>query len=236
VLLDACSGRPGGRSAAPTTAPPTTIRPVPTSAAGGPARTVVAGPRGGDRVALTFHGSGDPTLAVRLLELLEQSRAPVSLFAVGAWLETYPGVARRFLAGRHELDNHTATHPVLSQVPQPVVAEEIRACRRILTRLTGSGGRYFRPSGMRVPTPLVLAEARKAGYPVVVSFDVDSHDYDDPGPDAIVGRVTAGLRPGSIVSLHTGHAGTVSALPRVLAMLDARGLRPVRLHDLLMGR
>jgi peptidoglycan/xylan/chitin deacetylase (PgdA/CDA1 family) len=197
---------------------------------------VFAGPRDGQLVALTFHGSGDPAVVVRLLELLDdRGRVPVSVFAVGAWLEANPAMAERFLAGGHELDNHTSTHPVLGRVPRATVAEEIRGCRRTLMRLTGSGGRYFRPSGMTVPTQLVLAEAGKSGYPVVVSFDVDSHDYADPGPDAIVARVTAGMRPGSIVSLHTGHAGTISALPRVLAALDARGLRPVPLHRLLAG-
>jgi hypothetical protein len=35
------------------------------------------------------------------------------------------------------------------------------------------------------------------------------------------------------VSLHTGHAGTVAALPHIVAAVRARGLEPVPLHQLL---
>jgi peptidoglycan/xylan/chitin deacetylase (PgdA/CDA1 family) len=187
-------------------------------------------------VALTFHGSGDPTLVWQLLDLAGREQVPITVFAVGAWLAQHPQAAARILAGGHELDNHTLTHPALGRLLRQRVAAEIRGCQRVLARLTSSGGRYFRPSGMTVPTPLVLAEAGAAGYPLVVAFDVDPRDYADPGAAAVAGRVIAGLRPGSIVSLHTGHAGTVAAFAPITAAIRARGLRPVALHQLLAGQ
>ena len=60
-----------------------------------------------------------------------------------------------------------------------------------------------------------------------MSYDVDSLDYTDPGPDAVVATVLGSVRPGSIVSLHLGHPGTVTALPAILRGLAGRGLRPV---------
>jgi peptidoglycan/xylan/chitin deacetylase (PgdA/CDA1 family) len=66
-----------------------------------------------------------------------------------------------------------------------------------------------------------------------VSYDVDSLDYSDPGPDAIASTVLGSTRPGSIVSLHFGHSGTVTALPAILRGLARRGLRPVTLTELL---
>ena len=66
-----------------------------------------------------------------------------------------------------------------------------------------------------------------------MSYDVDSLDYTDPGPDAIVSTVLGKTRPGSIVSLHLGHSGTVTALPAILRGLARRGLRPVTLSGLL---
>jgi peptidoglycan/xylan/chitin deacetylase (PgdA/CDA1 family) len=68
-----------------------------------------------------------------------------------------------------------------------------------------------------------------------LSYDVDSLDYTDPGPTAIVRTVSARVRPGSIVSLPLGHAGAMSALPAVLAMLRRRGLRAVTAGELLAG-
>jgi peptidoglycan/xylan/chitin deacetylase (PgdA/CDA1 family) len=103
-------------------------------------------------------------------------------------------------------------------------------CRDVLTRLTGSGGRYFRPSGTddgtTSPGPVVLDVAGQAGYPVVLGFDVDPLDYDDPGADAVTERTLAAVRAGSIVSLHFGHPGTIAALPAILDGLDQKGLQP----------
>jgi peptidoglycan/xylan/chitin deacetylase (PgdA/CDA1 family) len=48
-----------------------------------------------------------------------------------------------------------------------------------------------------------------------------------------VSTVLAKARPGSIVSLHFGHPGTVTALPAILRGLTSRGLRPVTLTSLL---
>jgi hypothetical protein len=49
---------------------------------------------------------------------------------------------------------------------------------------------------MTRPTPLVLAEAAAAGYPLVVAFDVDPHDDSDPGADAVTARSRPGCGPG----------------------------------------
>jgi len=75
-------------------------------------------------------------------------------------------------------------------------------------------------------TPELLKLAGAAGYPRVLSYDVDSLDWTDPG----VTTVRAQLRTataGSVVSMHLGHQGTLAAIPQILADLDSRGLRPV---------
>ena len=102
-----------------------------------------------------------------------------------------------------------------------------------LRALTGSIGRWFRPSQTRYATALIERTARKAGYRTCVAYDVDSLDYTDPGPEAVMATVLGSVQPGSIVSLHLGHPGTVTALPAILRGLAGRGLRPVTLTGLL---
>ena len=185
-------------------------------------------------MALTFHGSGDPALTNEMLGLTTQLKAPITVFAVGQWLEQHPDIAGQILGAGHELANHTYTHPVLSQLGQLAVSQEITRCAAVLTEQTGGEGRWFRPSGVESePSALILDEASKAGYPTVVGFDVDPRDYQDPGASAIVARVAAGIQAGSIVSLHLGHSGTVSAFPRIAAILQQRKLAPVLVRDLL---
>jgi peptidoglycan/xylan/chitin deacetylase (PgdA/CDA1 family) len=155
------------------------------------------------------------------------------LLAVGTWLVQYPQIAERILGGGHDLGNHTMHHLDITAMDASGAYAEIAGCAQRLRALTGSAGRWFRPSQARYSTPLIELQARKAGYQTCVSYDVDSLDYTDPGPDAIVSTVLGSTQPGSIVSMHLGHSGTVTALPAILRGLGHRGLRPVTLTELL---
>jgi len=172
-------------------------------------------------------------MAEALLAEAERAGAQVSVLAVGTWLEQYPQIAQRILGGGHDLGNHTMHHLDIAAMDATDAYAEIAGCARRLRALTGSAGRWFRPSQTQYSTPLIEREARKAGYRTCVSYDVDSLDYTDPGPDAIVSTVLGKTRPGSIVSLHLGHPGTVTALPAILRGLARRRMRPVTLTRLL---
>jgi peptidoglycan/xylan/chitin deacetylase (PgdA/CDA1 family) len=212
----------------PSAAPPTS-----TGAPGGPAIEVVNGSRTKPQVALTFHGNGDPALAESLLQAAEAKGAHITVFAVGNWLSVNQTLGRRILAAGHGLANHTYTHPDLTALSETGVEQEFAKARDVLVQVSGDNGRYARPSQMNRSTPLVRAAAGLAGYRTVVAFDVDPSDYLDPGAALVISRTLAGVQPGSIVSLHLGHAGTVQALPSILDGLKARGLTPVTVHTLL---
>jgi peptidoglycan/xylan/chitin deacetylase (PgdA/CDA1 family) len=222
--------------------PGTSSASSPTARPGGDASTqpraqlgpqVVHGPRDRPQVALTFHGQGPLPIAQALLAEAERADARVSVLAVGTWLEQYPQIAQRILDGGHDLGNHTMHHLDIAAMDAAAAYAEIAGCAQRLRVLTGSAGRWFRPSQTQYATPLIEREARKAGYQTCVSYDVDSLDYTDPGPDAVVATVLGSVRPGSIVSLHFGHSGTVTALPAILRGLASRALRPVTLTELL---
>ena len=198
AVVGACSSarRTGGAGPAPTDR----TGPAPTgasggAAAGGPAGFVAHGPAESKQVAFTFHGSGDPGLLHELLAVAGRLGVAVTVFAVGSWLDQHPEVAGAILGGGHELANHTYTHPALGQASAAAVADEIVRCRDALTRHGGSPGSWFRPSGLAVPSALILAEAGRAGYRTVVGYDVDPLDYQDPPAATIADRVGGRASP-----------------------------------------
>jgi len=233
------STTPGGGAATPAATPSPessgspTARPSHADAVTHLPSQVVHGPRNRSQVALTFHGQGPVPLADALLSEAERAGTQVTVLAVGTWLGQYPQMAHRILRGGHDLGNHTMHHLDIKAMDAADAYAEITGCARRLHALTGSIGRWFRPSQTQYSTPLIEREASKAGYQTCVSYDVDSLDYTDPGPDAIVSTVLGQTRPGSIVSMHLGHPGTVTALPAVVRGLARRGLRPVTLTELL---
>ncbi len=209
-----------------TTMPPTTTTVPPT----GPAAFTSSGPTDTNRVALTFHTSGSPDLAAQLLDVLAARQVVMTSFIVGEWLDADPTWAARITGAGHELANHTYTHPTFGSLSPDAMVEEIARCRDVLVRLSGSGGSYFRPSGTADGTTQVsdamLTAAGSTGYRTVLGFDVDPLDYQDPGAAAITERVLATVAPGSVISLHFDHVGTIEALPGILDGLSARGLQP----------
>ena len=240
----ACDAAPPAarQSTAPPSTPPAT--PPPTTAATGPSPTTVDsrsvpageithGPRDRSQVALTFHGQGNATLVTEILDRLAAGRARVTVLAVGTWLAANPELGRRIVAAGHELGNHTQHHADIKQMSANRAFAEIADCAATLHRVTGSIGRWFRPSQTREATATIKSAAARAGYPTCLSYDVDSLDYTDPGPDAIVSTTLSAARPGSIISLHFGHPGTIAAMPALLAGLHRRGLAPVTMTELM---
>lgn len=202
------------------------------SAPTGPSVEVGNGPRTRQEVALTFHGSGNPALATELFAAVSAHGIPITVFAVGTWLAANPTMAKIITDHGYELANHTYTHPTLSDLDAAATTTEIAQCRDLLVKQSGSPGAYFRQSGAQHSTPLIRSIAGQLGYPVCLSYDVDSLDWTDPGV-SVIQKQTATATGGSIVSMHLGHAGTISAMPGILADLASRGLTPVTVSQLL---
>lgn len=240
AAVTACSAPGQNPGPAPSANRPATTTPVTPSsstprsspAPQGPATEFARSTAGRPQVALTFHGAGDLQVTRRVLDIVHQHDARITVLAVGTWLAAHPDAARMVRDGGHELGNHTWSHPALSGYPAEPMYAEIQRCRDKLVELTGAPGNFFRQSQGQHATAAELAEAGKAGYARVLSYDIDSLDWKDPGPAAIRAAV-AKAEGGSVVSMHLGHPGTVAALPGILTDLAGRGLTPVTASDLL---
>ncbi len=266
LALSACGAPSGGSSGGETSSPPDhhdgTPSPTvsgdgavlragsPRAAATGPAGSprpgpaasppagpdITHGPRTRQAVALTFHGAGDPALVREMLATVHGVGAQITVLAIGQWLAGDPALAAMIRDGGHDLGNHTWSHQVMPRLSPAQLREEVGRAAEQLQRLTGSPGRWFRPSGTPSSTPAIRSAAVAAGYGACLAYDVDPLDYTDPGADAVVRRFTAQVRPGSIVSLHLGHVGTLRAMPRMLEVLRSSGLTAVTATTLLAGR
>jgi peptidoglycan/xylan/chitin deacetylase (PgdA/CDA1 family) len=257
--LAACSSGTSGTSTASATGPKASTTGTTTSASGAQAGTATssgaasaassgapsasaspaAGPditratSGRPEVALTFHGAGDVTILRRMLAEFKDAGAHITVLGIGQWLAAEPVVAKLVLDGGHDLGNHTWSHQTMPRLSASRMTTEVGRAADELRKLTGTPGRWFRPSGTPHSTPAIRAAAVAAGYGACLAYDVDPLDYTDPGPAAIVKAFRAKVRAGSVVSLHLGHPGTLTAMPQLLSTLHDRGLTAVTATHLL---
>lgn len=69
-------------------------------------------------VSLTFDGASDANAAISILDTLNSRNVKATLFLTGHFLKRYPDIVRQFLAGGHEIGNHTLSHPHLTSYAQ----------------------------------------------------------------------------------------------------------------------
>ena len=190
------------------------------------------GPREIPRVALTFD-DGPGALTAAILDVLGQLGARATFNVLGERVRGHEEILGRTISEGHELGSHAEHHERLSGRPLDALAQLVRT-NAALRAAIGVSPRVFRAPYGAVSRGVVRA-ARVAGL-VTVGWDVDPRDYETPGADAIHQRVAEAVRPGSIVLLHDDRRAleqTVTAVERIVATLDERGLRCVTVSELL---
>jgi peptidoglycan/xylan/chitin deacetylase (PgdA/CDA1 family) len=205
-------------------------------------RTIFRGPGSARAVAFTFDDGPDPTYTAQILDALREHDAKATFFVVGKAAEAHPELVRRIVADGHLVASHTYSHAHTFHLWRSrAMAADIARGIDAVEKITGVRPRFFRPpQGLRVPT-LRDALAVLGSPPACVTWTVRGMDSVARSAESIVARIEKGLTPGSIITLHDGtafgglasRAPTVSALRELLAATEARGLRCVRLDELL---
>ncbi|WP_338819257.1 hypothetical protein MTCOM_06710 [Moorella thermoacetica] len=224
--------QPGGwGSSPPGAAPP---RQVPSEPPAGPRQDLqplrqVAG--AGHRVAITFDDGPSPGWTDRYLKVLAAMGTRATFFMVGSQAVAHPDLVKAVLAGNNEVASHSWRHANLGKVSREAAREDLNQAASALAAVTGQKVKYFRPP-YGAMGPNLLAAAGDVGEKTV-TWSVDPRDWSNPGPQAIIQRVMANVRDGSIILLHEAHPGTLVALPGLIKELRDRGYEIVTVSELI---
>jgi len=195
------------------------------------------GPRHDNRIALTFDDGPNSTATVPIRDLLDARGVKGTFFVVGRAVAARPDLARALVERGHLVANHSWRHDSKAWL-DPRYPELARTQRVVDADLGVCPAFYRAPHGQH--TPLLARVVHRHGL-TMVGWDVSAGDWDARNPANLAERIVAKARPGSIIDLHDGLDGRVdvdrtvlvAALPRILDGLAAKGLRPVRLDELL---
>ncbi|KAK4246609.1 carbohydrate esterase [Corynascus novoguineensis] len=192
---------------------------------------------------------GDPLLADRVMEIVQQAGITVTFFTVGLpLLDTTNGLAAIYktMASRgHQIALHSYTHPPLEGLPNEAAidweyANDIGAVKQVFGDTEENNPvhlNYFRPpfgtEGARMRQRLAANLDNPSPYLVQWSVDVEDwlwaeSDTPEKQLDAFKRDVKAG---GNLVVMHYLYNSTVELLPEFIEVAKATGKRLMRVDQ-----
>lgn len=183
-------------------------------------------------IAISFDASWGGSQTLEILNILDKYDVKTTFFLVGIWVDKYPELVKEIAARGHEIGNHSASHPHMTQISQEKMREELRIMSDKVETLTGVRPTLFRPPYGDYNDQLVLT-CRDEGYEVV-QWSVDSLDWKNRGVDDIVKQCTKQITNGDIVLFHNDAQYTPQALPAVLDYYTRQGYRIIPVSQILL--
>jgi peptidoglycan-N-acetylglucosamine deacetylase len=201
---------------------------------------VAHGARDGRDVAITFDDGPDDPYTLEIAQILDARGAKGTFFMVGKALDRRPAIARALREDGHLLGNHSYHHDSWRWLDPRY--PELERTQRAFRRNVGICPTFYRaPHGQHTP---FLARVVGDHGMTMVGWDVSAGDWKTDDALLVARRVLDDVEPGSIIVLHDGLDGSVTAdrsvlvraVPLILDGLARRDLKPVRLDALLGER
>ncbi len=178
--------------------------------------------------ALTFDDGPHRLVTPKILEVLNREKIRATYFPVAKVAAGQGDIIRDFIAAGHEIGNHSLTHSDLRVMSPEAQRFEIAEANRIL-RDFGADPVLFRPPYGRYTLDLLAIAREERMSPVL--WTVDTRDWQVRDPDKIVQHVKTAAGTGSVLLLHSTYPSTLTALPRVIGEMRAKGCEFVTLSE-----
>jgi len=134
-------------------------------------------------------------------------------------------------SGQIQLGNHTWSHPDLRSLTDAGVRDQLQRNEDFIQTTFGvSGAPFYRPP-FGFLNARVIASAAAIGYTAPTLWYGSLADSAVLASSVIVTNAAQWFAAGRIVIAHANHPGVIAAMPRLVALLNKRGLRTVTLKD-----
>ena len=185
------------------------------------------------KISVSFDAAWGADDTDDLLRILAENEVKATFFLCGTWVEKYPEEVRKIANAGHDLGNHSATHPHMSQLSKEEIAKELQNCHDAVKELTGIDMDLFRPPFGEYNNA-VIEVAKDKGYHTI-QWDIDSLDWKEPGVEAEIKQVLEHkhLGNGSIILFHNDAKDTPQALDPILKGLKQKGNEIVPVSQLI---
>ncbi|MTI69747.1 MAG: polysaccharide deacetylase family sporulation protein PdaB [Firmicutes bacterium] len=183
------------------------------------------------QVAISFDAAWGDQYSREILDILDEYNIKTTFFLVEFWADKYPELVKEIHNRGHEIGNHSANHPKMSQLSKEQITKELKETEKTIENIIGERTILFRPPFGDYNDRLINT-CRENGY-YVIQWDVDSLDWRELGVQPVVDRVTKNVNNGSIILFHNNAKYVTEYLPIVLKKLKSNGYEIVPISKLI---
>lgn len=183
-------------------------------------------------LSISFDAAWGSAHTEKILDILDQFEVKTTFFLVGFWVDRYPELVAEMVRRGHEIGNHSATHPHMSQLSEAKIREELRIVSEKVEHIIGKPTTLFRPPYGEY-NDAVVRVSRQEGYECV-QWNVDSLDWKNRGAQDMIRQCTKDIQPGDIVLFHNDSKYILDALPTILQTYRDAGFQIIPVSEILL--
>jgi peptidoglycan/xylan/chitin deacetylase (PgdA/CDA1 family) len=174
-------------------------------------------------VGLTYDDGPMAGNTTNLLNTLKANGARATMFNIGQNAQQNQSLVQAEKAANMWIGNHSWTHPHMTTLSTAQMTSEISQTQQILTQVTGTAPKLFRPPFGETNATLKSVEAQFGLTEII--WDIDSQDWNGASTAQIV-QAAGRLTNGQIILMHDFPPNTIAAIPQIMSGLTSRNLCP----------
>lgn len=186
-----------------------------------------------ENIGLTFNISWGEEKVYNILEQLEENNVQATFFLSGEWAERHPDIVEEISEGEHEIGMLGYRYQSYLDQELDEVRSDLLQAREVFEKLGFEDLNLLRtPSGHFNQEVIELAEELNFQ---VVHWNVNPHDWENPGTQTIIDTVMKETENGDIILMHASDAvkQTSEALSTILPGLKNKGFEFVPVTELI---
>lgn len=189
---------------------------------------------GEKRTAWTVDDGTSPEAVKRYIRLVAENNLRLTFFvysAMGSWLQNKKELLSLVESGQIQMANHTAHHPFLPGLSTKEIKRELMGAHNFMEKHFGVDARpFYRPPYGGI-SKRVIGAAAEIGYTKPMLWSGSLGDASNISAPRIVTLARRCFYDGSIVLAHANNLTSSRVFPKMLKIIETKGLNLVTLTD-----
>lgn len=186
-----------------------------------------------DNISLTFNISWGEDKIYEILEELANHQVKATFFVSGEWAERHPEIIEKISEDKHELGMLGYRYKSYLKQDIEQVRKDLHLAQEVFKKMGYDNVNQLRTPNGHFNTE-VIELAKQLGLQVV-HWNINPHDWKNPGSQTIVDTIMGQTTNGDVILLHASDAAkqTSKALQTILPGLKNKGFEFVPISKLI---